>query len=95
MIIELEDERLAAERIVRLVRQYALRFDPGDQARFYARVVRGLIEPMRFTPKLCPWSRELHSKKADPKSWRDNPERRDAMGERIRIKPPHARTIFR
>ena len=47
MIIEPGDEKRAAERIVRLVKRYALRFDPPDQAKFYARLVRGLAVPMK------------------------------------------------
>ena len=42
MIIQPEDEKRAAARILKLVNQYALRFDPPDQAQFYARLVRGL-----------------------------------------------------
>ena len=47
MIIEPGDEKRAAERIVRLVKRYALRFDPPDQAKFYARLVRDLAVPMK------------------------------------------------
>ena len=47
MIIEPGEEKRAAERIVRLLKRYFLRFDPPDQARFYTRLVRGLAVPMK------------------------------------------------
>ena len=47
MIIKPGDEKRAAERIVRLLKRYPLRFDPPDQAKFYARLVRGLAVPMK------------------------------------------------
>jgi hypothetical protein len=49
MIIEAGDEKRAAERILQLVKQYALRFDPPGQADFYARLVRGLRAPLEST----------------------------------------------
>ncbi len=42
MMIEPGDEKRAAAGILKLVNQYALRFDPPDQAQFYGRLVRGL-----------------------------------------------------
>lgn len=56
MIIEPGDEKRAAERIVRLVKRYALRFDPPDQAKFYARLVRGLAVPMKSVTEFIHWT---------------------------------------
>ncbi len=43
MIIEPGDDKRAAERVVALITEYAIRFDPVDRITFYSEIVRGLV----------------------------------------------------
>jgi hypothetical protein len=46
MIVEPGDDLRAAERVVDLIKKYAVRFDPVDRITFYSGIVRGLA-PIR------------------------------------------------
>jgi len=46
LIIEPGDDKRAAERVVELIREYAVQFDPVDRITFYSEIVRGLV-PIR------------------------------------------------
>jgi hypothetical protein len=51
LIVEPGDDTRAAERVVGLLKRYAVRFDPVDRITFYSGIVRRLA-PIRASYKL-------------------------------------------